>query len=876
MTWLRWLRDLWRTLTRSRRLDRDLNQELRTYVDLLSDEAAARGDELRDARRRALASFGGIAAAEEQVRSRRTGAWLAQALRDARYGARGLRRAPAFAVGVVLTLGLAVGATGAMFTAVRAVVLAPLPYPDPDRLVHLVGQSYVGEYLQYRARGRTLDVAGYAALPPVTLTGRGEPTRIETVAVTSDLFDVLGVTPALGRGWREADAAPGAEPVVTLSDRVWRERFGADTGVVGRTVILDGVPHRVRGVMAADFAFPDATTGVWIPLIIDPADRIALWSRGGAMIGRLRTGEALDDARAEVRALAPTFAELFPWRMPPDYGEDASVIPLRDERVGDVGAPLTAALGAVAFVLIIACLNVGVLMMGRSMARRREMATRSALGASGGRLARQVFVECVVLASLGGLAALGLGAFAVASLAAWLPADLPRLHEVRPDRWLLASVAALTALAGVVVALVPTWRAARPSDGPTGGTPRAGQDRAARAATRALVALEVALAVTLLVGAGLLLRSLDRLLHVSPGFTAGRLISATVSPPLHRYAAAPARRAFFDDLLARVEAMPQVDAAAVTDRLPFASPPWGSVFTIEGRPDPATESGEWPWADYRSVVSAGFFRTMGIPVTDGRGFTPADNATAGRVAMVSDALARQYWPGEDPVGRRIRFPGTAAGEWITIVGTTGDVKWERLSETPLTALYLPLGQDSVEAMSVVVRTGGDADAGTIGGALRDAVRGLDAETPVDRIVAVERLVNASARTSRFLAVLFAGFALVGVLLGGVGIYGVTADSVARRGHEIAVRLAVGAESASILRLVVRQGVTVALVGLGIGVIASVAGSRLIASLLFGVTATDPVTFALVPIPLLAAVALACALPARRATKISPLAVLRDS
>jgi putative ABC transport system permease protein len=244
--------------------------------------------------------------------------------------------------------------------------------------------------------------------------------------------------------------------------------------------------------------------------------------------------------------------------------------------------------------------------------------------------------------------------------------------------------------------------------------------------------------------------------------------------------------------------------------------------------------------------------------------------------MVSDALARQYWPGEDPVGRRIRFPGTAAGEWITIVGTTGDVKWERLSETPLTALYLPLGQDSVEAMSVVVRTGGDADAGTIGGALRDAVRGLDAETPVDRIVAVERLVNASARTSRFLAVLFAGFALVGVLLGGVGIYGVTADSVARRGHEIAVRLAVGAESASILRLVVRQGVTVALVGLGIGVIASVAGSRLIASLLFGVTATDPVTFALVPIPLLAAVALACALPARRATKISPLAVLRDS
>ena len=874
MTPIRWLRSLWRTLTRSTQLDRDLRDEIRAYVDLEAAEAEARGEHGVDARRRALASIGGMALVEESVRARRTGAWIGDAWQDARYGLRVLGRAPAFASSVVLTLALGIGATAAMAVAVRAVVLAPLPYPEPDRLIVLTDQGYAGEYLQYRARARTFDAAAWAAIMPVTLTGHGEPVRLETVRATTGLFDVIGVPPALGTGWREADSVPGAEPIVMLSDRLWRERFGADPGVIGRAIALDGEPRRVRGVMPADFAFPDASTDVWMPLVVDAADRVAIWSEGGTLIGRLTPGASLADATAEVRSLAPSFASLFPWRMPPGYGETASAVSLHDEVVGSTGVMLLAALAAVVFVLLTACLNVSVLLMGRAIARRGEMATRAALGASGARLSRQALVECVVLAGLGGLLALGVAAGGIAALTRALPPDMPRLHELSADGWLVAVVAALTACTGLAIGLVPVWRAARPGPAPAPGGRHAGGDRAARAATRGLVALEVAVAVVLVAGAGMLVRSLDRLLDVNPGFAPEGVISATVTPPLHRYADAPARRAFFDDVVARAEAIPQVGSAALTDRLPFASPPWGSVFTIEGRPDPARESGEWPWADYRAVVSAEYFETMGVPVTTGRPFTTADHATAGRVALVSESLANQYWPGESPVGRRIRFPGMAPGDWIAIVGTAGDVKWERLSEEPATALYLPLAQTDADSMSLVVRTNGETAA--VSGALRDAVRSLDEDTPVDRIASTAALVRSSARASQFLAAVFAGFAIVGLLLGGLGIYGVSSDAVARRGHEIAVRVAIGAEATSIVRLVVRQSLTVAAIGVAAGVVAALAGGRLMSSLLFGVTATDPVAFAGAAMALLAVVVVSCAVPARRATKISPLAALRET
>jgi putative ABC transport system permease protein len=871
---LRWLLGVWRTLTRSQHLDRDLHEEIHAYVDLTTAESVARGEDPAAARRRALAATGGVAQVEEAVRARRAGSWIAQALRDGRLGVRQLRHAPAFAVSAVLTLALAIGATAAMFTIVRAVVLAPLPFPESHRLVQLTGHGYVGEYLEYRDRGRTFDPAGYAPVAPLTLTGRGDPARLDTVTASVDLFDVLGAGPAIGRGWQARDAAPAAEPSVILSDRLWRERFGADPAAVGQVAVLDGVPRRVRGVMPADFAFPSAATGVWIPMTVDRADRIALWSRSGVIVGRLKSGVTMADATAEVQALAPAFAGLFPWRMPADYGSDAGVVLLRDELLGDADVMLSVAFAAVGFVLIIACLNVGVLLMGRTMARRVEMATRAALGASRARLARQMMAECAALAGLGGALGLAVAALAVTALAQSLPADVPRLHEVSPDRWLPAAVIVLTGLAAAVIGLVPVWRAAQPDIAPALGARSPGSDRATIAATRTLVAAEVALAAGLVVGAGLLMRSLDRLLEVDAGFQPAGVLSATVAPPPHRFADAPSRRAFYDETIARLEALPRVASAAVTDRLPFDSPPWGTVFSIEGRPDPATQSGDWPWADYRSTVSPAFFETIGIPVESGRGFAASDTATSGRVALVSAALAREYWPGEDPVGRRLRFPGMPAGLWISIVGTVADIKWERLNEAPRNALYLPMSQSEPDTMSLVVRAAGPEDG--LAGDVRAIVHGLDADTPVDRVAPMASLVGASAGTPQFLAVLFTIFAMVGVALGAIGVYGVASDAVARRQHEIAVRLAIGAEAGAIVRLVVRQIAVAAGAGLVVGLAGALAGSRYLASLLFDVTPTDPVTFVAVPVALLVVVFLSCLVPARRATRVNPLAALRGS
>ncbi|HUF48444.1 MAG TPA: ADOP family duplicated permease [Vicinamibacterales bacterium] len=872
---LTWLRALWRTLTRGRALDRELDHELDAYVDLVVDDAVGRGEDPDTARRQALIAMGGRAPVEEAVRGSRTGAWLVDALRDGRYGLRVLRRAPAFAASAILTLGLAIGTTAAIGWAMRTIVLAPLPYPEADRLLQVSGHGYIGEYLEFTARARTFDAAGHARIQPLTLTGRGEPVRLDTAVVTPNIFDTLGIAPALGTDLHSDDGRPGAEPVVMLSHRIWRDQLGAEPSVVGRLLVLDGVPRRVRGVMPATFAFPAATTGIWIPATINPADRIATWSRAGTIVGRLRDGHTLADAHAEVRALAPSFAALFPWRMPPGYGENASALSLQEATVDDVTGMLTAALGAVVVVLVIACLNVGILLVGRALARRTEMTTRAALGASRVRLGRQVLAESAMLAGLGGVLGLVLAITGTSALVRLLPADAPRLSEVVPDAGLAALVLLLTVGAGLLIGIAPVVRVARARAEPAPSVRASGGDRTTRAATRALVAVEVALAVVLVVGAALFTRSLGRLFDVDPGFDASSLTAATITPPAQRFNTPAARQAFFDEVAARVAALPDVTAVALTDRAPFAGEPWGSVFVIEGRPDPATVSGEWPWADVRAVVSAGYFSTTGIPVTAGRAFTPADNPTARTVVILNDTLARRYWPDESPISRRIRFPGMPEGQWLTIVGTVADTKWQTLAEAPLGAMYLSLGQSAPDAMTALVRSSADASPDALAVDLRRVVGTIDADVPVDRIAPVDARVHASAGTSRFLAVLFGGFALVGALLGAIGIYGVTADAVARRRHEIAVRLAMGADGRGVVKLMIRQGVTTAAVGLAVGLGGALVASRSLASLLYGVSAADLTSFTLAPAALLAAVVVASYLPARRATAVDPLAVLRD-
>lgn len=677
--------------------------------------------------------------------------------------------------------------------------------------------------------------------------------------------------PALGDAMRDADHAPDAVPAVWLTDRVWRERFGASRELVGQTMALGDRVRRVRGVLPAGFAFPDPSIDVWIPVTLNPADRVATWSLAGSIVGRLAPGVSWEAANAEVRGLAATFAPMFPWRMPAGYGELATARPLKDVFVADADRTLAAALGAIAFVLVIACVNVGILLIGRAHARHTELATRAALGASRGRLARQVLVECLVLVAAGGWGALLVASAAISAAGQLLPADVPRVHEVQVDRWLVAAVALVSLLAGLLVSIVPVWRAFGMVGRPVAAGRTFGMDRASRRVTRGLVALEVALAAVLVVGAGLLVRSLDRLLAVDPGFAPEGLVAATIAPSPIRYREPAARREVVQEVVTRLAQRPDVTSAAATDRLPFTGAPHGSVFALEGRPDPA-RTGDWPWANVRAIVSAGYFETLRVPVMRGRAFTEADTPASEPVAVINERLARAHWPDQDPIGRRIRFPGMAPGAWIRVVGIVADTTWRQMDEEAQSALYLPLSQSTPAEMHVVVRGPAFAAAADH---VRATIRAIDADMPVEQIAALDDRMAGAAGAPRFLAMVFTGFAMAGVLLGAIGLYGVVSDAVGRQRHEYAVRLAIGADPRGIVRLVAWQGANVALAGLVLGLLGAWAGADVLAAVLFDVPPTDPVTFALAAVFLAAVVAPACVVPARRASRISPLALLRD-
>lgn len=865
-------RALWRVLRHSDRLERELDDELRAYTGMLEDEARAGGREPQEARRRARLALGGFDQVKESVRARRGDRWIGQAIQDARFAVRFFVRTPALAFSAVLTLAIGIGAAAATAVVVHAVVVRPLPYPDAGRLVRLDGVSYAGELLELERRVKTLDAAAYAAMPPVSLTGAGEPVRLDTVRVAGRLFAVLGVPATRGRVLTDADQHPGSERVVLVSESLWRTRLGLQADPVGRLLTLDGVSHRIVGIMPATFAFPDAATDIWLPAIVDPADRMALWSQGGTIVGRLRPGIAVAEAHAEIRALAPAFRTLFPWQMPPDYGTTAAVQPLRDAIVGDSRPVLVVLLGGVTLVWLLACINVGLLLLGRATSRTTELATRAALGATRGRIGRQVFVESALLAGCGGIAAMAVAGAAVTLVRERL-ALLPRAHEIGVDVRLALAVGALAIVAGVVISAAPVMRAAAGSVAGALGQRGSRQDRGTRRTTRVLVGAEVALAMVLTIGAGLFARSLDRLLDVQPGFARADVVTAEIAPPEPRYEAPAARVAFYAELETRLRALPGVHDVAFTDRLPFGGEPWGSVFVIEGRPNPATEGGEWPWADVRATISPAFFRTLRIPVVEGRAFIPDDESVAEWVAIVDEVLARTYWPGETVVGRRFRFPGMPAGSWIRIVGLVANTKWQQMDEEPRGALYLPRRVDAPVSTSVVLR--GTGSLLMLSDALRATVASLDPDTPVDRIAMLEALVSGSAEQPRLLALVFSAFGLTGLLLGALGIYGVAADGVARRRHEIGVRVALGAGVSAIRRLIVRESLGLALAGIAAGIAAALLLSRALDGLLFGVEPTDPLTWAAVGGLLVGIALLSSLLPARRASRVDPLTVLRQ-
>ena len=864
------LLSLVRNLARSRRIEQELDAELRSYVDLLADEKIAAGLPPERARREARIDAGGHEQVKEQVREVRMGAWVEQGFQDLGYGVRVLRRNPVFTLVAVATLGIGIGANAAIFSVVNAVLLRPLPYAQPGGLFSAAGVSYTGEFVELARRATTVDVAAYNPAE-ATISGDGEPVRVAGVSVSPGLMPLLGVEAMLGRTLRAGDDQAADGDIVVLSHRFWRGRFGADMSVIGRRLTLDGRPRTIVGVMPPEFAFPSPAAQVWTPAGIHLADRIGLWSTSRRTIARLRPQATHAQAEAELRALVPPMRALFPWNMPADYGQDVSLVPLKHALVADVRPMLTMLSAAVAVVLLIACVNVSSLLVARQLARQRELAIRASLGAGRARILRQVLTEGLLLVLLGVALAVPVAYLGVQLLGAWLPADMPRALSLTLDARLIFFGAGAVAVSALIVGLFPAIRASRVDLVPRMNEgERTGQGRRTRWTSNLLVGTQMALAVMLVVTATLLVRSLANLYAAAPGFAVERIVSARISPPAFRFRDAAARRDLYERVLARVSAVPDVTGAALTDRLPLSGEAFGSVFIIEGRPHPA-QTGEWPLADVSAIVSAGWFTTLDIPVLAGRGFTPEDTATSQRVAVVTESLARKYWPGESPLGRRFAFPGDGAS-LRTIVGVAADVTWERVTDTGRTALFVPLTQAAPLAMRLVVRTSGE-EAATVAH-VRSIVRDIDRDTPVDQARTMADLVASSVEQPRLAAALVAAFALAGLLLGAIGVYGTVADHVAERRREIGVRMALGAQRRDIFRAVLGGTLTVVVLGAVVGVIAAAAVTRLFAAMLFGITATDPLTFAAAMAILVLTAITAGYVPARRASRVDPLAALR--
>jgi putative ABC transport system permease protein len=796
-------------------------------------------------------------------------------LQDVRYGVRMMRKRPGFTAVVVLTLALGMGANTAIFSVVNAVLLRPLPYRNAERLVWVAGNVRGGtnrasvsppDYVDYRAQNTVFEeFAASTSVPvPVNLTGAGEPERLTGSLVTANYFRAFGVAPALGRAFGPDEERAGPAPVAVLSDGLWRRRFGGDPSVVGKTVALDGKAVTVVGIAPPEFQYP-AGVELWMPLdfcVPEMNIRAAHFLRP---IGLLKEGVTIEQARAETDLIARRLEEQYPesnerWSL--------NLVPLQEQVVGGVRTSLWVLLGAVGFVLLIACANVSNLMLARAAARSRELALRTALGASRWRVARQQLTENVLLSLAGGGLGLLLAAWGVDLLTALGAGDIPRSREIGVDGRVLAFTAALSVLTGLAFGLLPALRASRPNLNEVLREAGRGTSGPGRGAVRAaLVVSEIALALTLLVGAGLLVKSFVGLRSVNPGFDPANVLTLRIDLARARYAKPEQAAAFFGELQRRVAGLPGVEAAGMVSELPLSGQPNDMYFYVAGRP-PQTGAAKVT-ADYRRV-NHDYFRAMRIPLLRGRGFTEQEAAGDARVVVVNETLARNFFPDADPLGRRLVID-FGAREEFEIVGVAGDVRHRSLEGDVYQMMYVPTLR--VGRTNLVVRTS-SSDPLSLAAAVRSEVAAVDRDQPVSAVRTMEEVVSGSVAQQRFRTLLLAAFAGVALLLAGVGIYGVISYSVTHRTHEIGVRMALGAGAADILKMVVGRGMALALAGIAVGLLAALALTRVLSSLLFGVTATDAATFAAVSLLIAAVALLACLVPARRATKVDPMVALR--
>jgi putative ABC transport system permease protein len=820
---------------------------------------------------------------------------LNEILHDLRYSLRNLRSQPAFAAAAIVTLALGIGANVLIFSLVDGVLLEPLPYSEPERLMEVWntwdgeerGHLAAPELRAYREGAQSLSaLAGYAQ-GPVNISEDGEPERLAGVWAGQELFAVLGVEPILGRGFEAADAVPGATPVVVVSWELWQRRFAARRDLVGDTIRLDGEPTTVVGVLPPDVRLPSdhraaTRTDLWAPLEPQlPPDMLEHWGMHFLnAVARLEPDVELDAARAEmdlvVDRIQASGAAGDNAAGKPSFG--VALRPALDEVVGPVRPALLVLTAAVGLVLLIACANVANLQLARGQSRSGEVALRSALGASRGRLVRQLLTESVAVGLIGGALGMGLAVLGLRGLVATAPAGIPRLAEITLDWPLLVFSAALSVFTGLTFGLLPALQASagnlvsslRDGSGGAAGHQRVGW-------RRALVAVEVGLAVVLVVGAGLLVKTFWKLQGVDPGYDTEQVLTLRLSLPESAYPGGPQLSGFFGRLRDRVEALPGVEAAGAISHLPLATSRGDWNFYPEGR---VLEAGDpKPRGDWQ-IVTPGYFSTMGVAMHDGRDLRASDDGEANLVLLVNQPLAERYWPNESPVGQRVRLGGNDDNPHATIVGVVAPIRHTTLASEPVPELYIPqsqaaaiMGRGHPRELSLVVRTSSEPAAAA--DAVRAEIAALDPDLPVASVATMTQLRARSLSVSRFAMLLLGAFSLLALVLGAVGIFGVISYLVARRQREIGIRLALGADPAGIVGLVLGQGMAPALAGIGLGVVAAFGLTRGLSSLLYGVTPLDPATFAAVVALFVGVAALACYFPARRAAAVDPTSALRQ-
>jgi putative ABC transport system permease protein len=799
---------------------------------------------------------------------------------DLRYGARMLVKKPGFTLVAVITLALGIGANAAIFSVINSVLLRPLPYPQPEQLVWVWGTNpssdikqetaSLPDFVDWKAQGQSFAaMGGFTSFSPI-LTGNGEPERLTGALVTDGFFATLGVPPLVGRTFTPDEDKPDNRRYAVISHGLWQRRFGASESIVGQKVTLNGNPHVVVGVMPPHFKHPlpamRLPVEVWLPLGVDPAQAARRGDFLG-VVGRLKPGVSVPQAHAELNTIMGRLEAQYP---DTNRGWGVIVLPLLDRFVGELRPTLYLLVAAVGFLLLIACANVANLLLARASARQREVAVRAALGAGRWRIVRQLLTESVLLSVVGGAVGLLLAKWGMDALVGVSPADLPRVGEVALDWRVLGLTFAVSLATGVAFGLLPALQAANPHLSEVlkeGGRGSADSARGKRV-RGALVVAEVALALVLLVGAGLMLRSFARLQNVNPGYNAENVLTVGLSLPASKYKEGPQVVAFYQQLLERVSTLPGAQAVGFVDALPLAGGNYLS-FAIEGRATQPTD--RTPDAEHR-VVSPGYFRAMGIPLVRGRLLTEQDNAQAPVATVISETAARRYFPNEDPIGKRVNFGNPQTAPWRTIVGIVGDVRNEGLNAEPNPQMYVSFAQVTQRNLTLVVRSAGEATALIAG--VRGKVAELDRDQPLYNVRTLEQMLAASLARERFGLLLIVTFAGLALALAAVGVYGVLAYSVTERTHEIGVRLALGAERRDVMRLVVGQGMKLVLAGVGVGLVAAFALTRLMAGLLYGVTATDPLAFVGVSALLTAVALVACWIPARRATKVDPMVALR--